>query len=467
MRTTMRNASFAWTIRLLFGAVVASLLVPIAASAGWKAGVARATITPQEPLWMSGYAARDRPAEGALHDLWAKALALEDGQGRRAVLVTLDLCGIDRDLSQRICRRIIDAHGLDRSAIAISVSHTHSGPVVGSNLRAMYALDEKQNRLVDDYTKWLEDRIVAVAGEALTSTNPSTLQWTTGRATFAANRRVNKEEDITRLREGGLLKGPVDHDLPVLAVRPAAGGAPTALVFGYACHATTLSFYQWSGDWPGFAQIELEKSHPGATALFVAGCGADQNPMPRRTVQHAHDHGREAAAGVDAALKGVLRPVDGTLETLYSEVDLPFAAVPTREQLKADAESTDRYVARRAKHLLEQLARKGDVSAKYPYPVQVWRLGEGPRLVLLGGEVVVDYSLRLKRELGKKTWVIGYSNDVMAYIPSERVLAEGGYEGGGAMVYYGLPSPWAPGVEERIIKEVHQLVGATPPTLVP
>lgn len=416
---------------------------------------------------MSGYAARDRPAEGALHDLWAKALALDDGQGRRALLVTLELCGIDGDLSRRVCDRIIKAHGLDRSAIAISVSHTHSGPVVGSNLRVMYGLDEKQGRLVDDYSRWLEDRVVAVAAEALTSTKPSTLQWTTGRATFAVNRRANNEGDITRLREGGLLKGPVDHDLPVLAVRPVAGGAPTALVFGYACHATTLSFYQWSGDWPGFAQIELEKMHPGATALFIAGCGADQNPMPRRTVQHAQDHGREAAVEVGAALKGVLRPVEGKLHTAYSEIDLPFAAVPTSEQLKADAESKDRYVARRARHLLERLAREGEIPEKYPYPIQVWRLGDGPRLVLLGGEVVVDYSLRLKRELGEKTWILGYSNDVMAYIPSERVLAEGGYEGGGAMVYYGLPSPWAPGVEARIVRRIHQLVDGDAPMPVP
>ena len=77
------------------------------------------------------------------------------------------------------------------------------------------------------------------------------------------------------------------------------------------------------------------------------------------------------------------------------------------------------------------------------------------QFITLGGEVVVDYAFRLKSELsGVKTWVAGYSHDVMAYIPSRRVLQEGGYEGGGAMVYYGLPASWNPAVEETIIRGV-------------
>jgi hypothetical protein len=249
----------------------------------------------------------------------------------------------------------------------------------------------------------------------------------------------------------------------VLVVRSPKSGDVSAVVFGYACHATTLSFYQWSGDWPGFAQIELEKRFPGATAMFVAGCGADQNPLPRRTAQLAEEYGRQAAAGVAETMKASLRQVEGRLESRYAETSLPFAALPTREQLDKDAASTDKFVAQRAKLLRAQLDRDGKLPPTYPYPVQVWKIGDGPTLVLLGGETVVDYSLRLKRELGShRTWVAGYANDVMAYIPSRRVLDEGGYEGGGAMVYYGLPSPWAPDVEERIVREVRRLAGDSP-----
>lgn len=77
----------------------------------------------------------------------------------------------------------------------------------------------------------------------------------------------------------------------------------------------------------------------------------------------------------------------------------------------------------------------------------------------MGGEVVVDYSLRLKKELaGPAVWVAGYSNDVMGYIPSRRVLEEGGYEAGGAMLYSPThPGPWAPALEEQIVGTIHEL----------
>ena len=448
---------------LCFCASVALLLFfvvcPTSARAQWQAGVAQVEITPKQPVWMSGYAARDRPAEGKLHDLHAKALALDDGQGHKAVLVTMDLCGIDRDLAVRTCDRIAIHHGLSRAQIALNVSHTHTGPVVGNNLRSMYFLDEKQSKLVSDYTRELEDKLVQVAGDALRSMQPVRLEYAVGKATFAVNRRNNKEEEVPVLKQKNQLKGPVDHDLPVLAVRPMGDAGYMALVFGYACHATTLSFYQWSGDWPAFARIDLEKRFPGTSAFFLAGCGADQNPLPRRTVALADGYGKEAAFGVEQALKN-LTTVSGPLKTTYSEIAVPYAAVPTREQLDKDAASNDKYVANRAKMLLEKLEREAKLKPNYSnYPVQVWKFGEDLTLVLLGGEVVVDYSLRLKKELPEgKAWIAGYSNDVMAYIPSERVLKEGGYEGGGAMVYYGLPSPWGPGVEDRIVKEVHRLV---------
>jgi neutral ceramidase len=438
--------------------LVGVLLTAGLAPAEWSAGVASVTITPDQPIWMSGYASRDRPAEGKLHALHAKALALDDGRGHRTVLVTMDLCGIDRELSRRVCRRIAEKNGLERAAIALNVSHTHTGPVVGNNLRSMYFLDERQQRLVDEYTRSLEDRLVAVGGEALGAMKPARLQWGVSHADFAVNRRNNKEEEVPRLRAEGNLKGPVDHDVPVLVVRPLAGDGPRAVVFGYACHATTLSFYQWSGDWPGFAQVELEKQFPGSTALFVAGCGADQNPLPRRTVQLAREYGHQAATGEQAALNAGLKPIEPALDVRYDEIDLPFGTIPTRQQLETDSKSSDRYVAQRAKLLLAQWDRDGGIKSTYPYPVQIWQLGRNLQWVLLGGEVVVDYSLRLKKELGADaTWISAYCNDVMAYVPSRRVLDEGGYEGGGAMLYYGLPSPWGQEVEERIVREVHRL----------
>jgi len=431
--------------------------MPGSVSAGWRAGTAKEKITPERPMWMSGYASRTAPAEGTELDLWGKALVLEDAQGERAALVTLDIVGLDRDLSQSICAELKSRFGLDRRQIAICTSHTHSGPVVGRTLISMYSLDDVQKQLVADYTADLEQRIIKLVGTAIERLAPVQVAWGSGHSSIAVNRRTNVEMNVPELRAKGLLKGPVDHDVPVLSIRDGEGKL-LGIVFGYACHATVLPFNKWSGDYPGYAQRELEQRHPEATALFFAGCGGDQNPLPRREVRLAEEYGRSLAASVDAVLAAPMQAIDGPLSTKYAEVDLALDRLPTREELVQQSESKDRYVGQRAKMLLTQVDTGKPLAPSYPYPVEFWKLGPALTWVFLGGEVVVDYSLRIKRELGKDhTWVAAYANDVMAYIPSLRVLKEGGYEGGGAMVYYGLPTVWGPAVEETILQGIRQL----------
>jgi hypothetical protein len=429
------------------------------AQTGWKSGAAKVVITPDEPMWLSGYSSRDKPSEGKVHDLWAKALALEDSGGKRCVLVTLDLVGIPRDVSVAVCAEIQKKHRLPREAILLNTSHTHSGPVVGSNLRTMYFLDAEQSGRVEEYTKSLQSKIVILVGEAIAGLKPARVEWGSGHATFAVNRRNNKETDVPKLREQGLLKGPVDHDVPVLTIRD-PDGRVKAVAFGYACHATVLPFYQWCGDYPGFAQLAVEKMHPNAVALFWAGCGGDQNPLPRRSVALADEYGRKLAEAVEAVIAAPMTPLESRFSAAYTEIPLAFGDLPSRENLVRDTTAKDKYVVERARLLLKRIEKEGSLSGTYPYPVQTWKFGDSLTWIALGGEVVVDYSLRLKRELGRSaTWVAGYSNDVMAYIPSLRVLKEGGYEGGGAMVYYGLPTAWSPRVEETIVRAVNEQSG--------
>lgn len=438
--------------------LVFSLVAPVARAADWKAGAATANITPPSLMWMAGYGSRDHIAEGKLTDLWAKALVLEDPSGQRAALVTLDLVGIDRGLSQAICQELLSKHGLKRDQIAISTSHTHTGPVVAKNLRPMHyeMLTAEQKQQVEDYAALVQEQVVSVVGEAIQKLAPNQVSWGSGKTTFAVNRRTNKEPMVPEQREAGRLVGPVDHDVPVLAVRDPSGKL-TAVAFGYACHATVLSFYQWSGDYPGFAQMALEEMHPGCVALFWAGCGADQNPLPRRTVEKAKEYGGRLAAAVEDVLTAPMTAVTGSLQTAYAEIEAPLGTLPSRDQLVADAKSKDKFVTSRARALLADVDGGKPLAQTYPYPVQTWKVGPDVTWIFLGGEVVIDFALRLKSELtGTGTWVAGYSNDVMAYIPSRRVLIEGGYEGGGAMVYYGLPTVWAPQIEEVIVAEAHR-----------
>jgi len=424
----------------------------IAQEPSWKGGFAAVNITPTQFMWMSGYGGRTAPADGKETDLWAKAAVLEVGD-RKLVLVTLDLVGIDRTTSQAVCKQIMEKHKLPREAIVLSVSHTHCGPVVGTNLRSMYFFDDAQGKLVDDYTAKLPGLILKAVDDAIANLEPVKLTSAVGIAKFAVNRRTNKEAEVPALKARGELKGPVDHDVPVLAAHDSKG-ALKGIIFGYACHATVMAYQKWSGDYPGFAMIELEKLHPGAVAMFWAGCGADQNPLPRRSVELAKDYGKQLATAVEAVLAKSMDPVAANSAATYAEITLPLNEVPGREAFVKESMSADKFVAARAKMLLKKIEAGEKIPDVYPYPVQTWRLGKEITLVTLGGEVVVDYSLRLKKELGPGLWVMGYANDVMAYIPSARVLKEGGYEGGGSMVYYGLPAVWGSKVEDLIVEEI-------------
>ena len=444
---------FCWLTLCLIGSA--------AQAAGWKAGVAKADITPDKPMWMSGYASRDHRAEGTRTKLWGKVLILEDARGKRVAAITLDLVGLDQATSNTMRERIVKEHGLERSGIALLCSHTHCGPVVGNNLMSMYTLTEEDQTLVRDYTSGLIDEVVTAVEQALSDLTPAELTWSSGKVGFAVNRRTNKEAEVPTLRANKELLGPSDHEVPVLQV--SSGDHIKAIVFGYACHATTLSFFEWCGDYPGFAMQQIEEDFPGTQAMFWAGCGADQNPLPRRTVELAQEYGSRLATEVETALIANATPISGDLDVRYEETELAFATIPTAEQVAAQLTSADLYEAGRAKTLQNQLEAHGSIRPTYTYPVQTWQLGDGPVWVVLGGEVVVDYSIRLKAEIrmqhgSKPVWVAGYANDVMAYIPSLRVLREGGYEGEGAMLYYGLPSKWAESVEDQIVGTVHAQV---------
>jgi hypothetical protein len=315
-------------------------------------------------------------------------------------------------------------------------------------LAVAYNLDAAQWREIDDYTKELEDKLVLTIGRALRDLRPARLSFGHSTAAFAKNRRVQFTPN-----------GPVDHDVPVLRVADASRQM-RAVVFGYACHNTTLppEMCLINGDYAGFAQAELEQKHPGSVALFMMGCGADANPSPRGTEEIARQHGKELATAVDRALDAPLAPVSGKLRTAFERVSLAFDTPPSREVLNQRLEDKNPYIAKHAREMLSILDREGRLPSDYPYPIQLWRFGNDLTWIALGGEVVVDYDLRLKSLLGSdRLWVSGYSNDVFAYIPSLRVLKEGGYEGGGAMIYYVQPGPWAPTVESTIVSATERM----------
>jgi len=427
-------------------------------AADWKAGVARAVITPKTSVWLAGYGSKRAP-DGKLHDLWMKALALEDTAGRRVVLITSDFQGVPKVMSDPAFALVHKKFGLKRDQIMITFSHNHCGPRLGDDLVDYYPVDAAQVALVEAYTDRMVTALVDMVGQALARLEPASLQTGQGRTTFAVNRRNNREADVPELlAQGTPLVGPVDHSVPVMTVtRP--NGKLEAVLFGYACHPTTLSFTKWCGDYPGFAQLELERNHPGVTAMFVNTCGGDQNPLPRRKVELCERYGHMLAVAVEETLKQPLAPVSTGLRTAFEYIDLPYLKVMTRADLNAALKSTNRIKKRWSARMLRKLDAGDTFETAYPYPIHAWRLGNEMLVIGMGAETVVDYALRFKREFGPGTWVCGYADDMISYIPSRRVWEEGGYEGGSNLYEYGRPAyRWAGDVEERIAASVRKLV---------
>ena len=458
-----RFSTFVLATMLLCKPVSLTFAESLGEEPSWKAGVSSVKITPEGPAWMAGYASRDKPSDGVEHDLFAKSLVIQDPAGKTLVIVTLDLISVPGPLRAHIEGKLKQSHGLDPENLLMNCSHTHSGPAIRTTGTALEGLDPERRDKAVAYVEKLQTRIISSIGAAFIKLAPANISFQKARAGFAMNRRLPSD---TGYRNSPNPEGRVDHDVPLLRVEDTEG-AIKAIVFGYACHNTTLGFYQMNGDYAGYAQHYIEVAHPGTVAMFMMGCGGDQNPYPRRTLELAKQHGRTLATAVEAGLETPKREITGSLKMAFATADLDYADAPTKDELLERAKSEDPYEKNYAERLLKEL-EVGTLLTLYPAPVQVVRFGDAVLFVALPGETVVDYSLRIKRENrkpgGPDVWVAGYSNDVFAYIPSLRILLEGGYEAGGAMRYMTTvvqPGAFAPNVEDRLMSRVNELIKST------
>jgi neutral ceramidase len=429
-------------------------LTGVLTAGDWRAGVSKIEITPQGPIWMAGYAARTKPSEGVIAPLFAKALAMEDAKKSRVIFVGTDVIGIPRVVADEIAVQALKQFGVERRELVLNSSHTHSGPVIWPNLSTMYPMNEAQRADVQAYTRTFIERVVQAIGAAIGDLKPANVDSAIGKAEFAVHRRLPGEKGIQLAPNPA---GPVDHAVPTVQVR-GPDGKLRAVLFGYSCHNTTMTgqFYQLNGDYAGFAQAELEAKYTGAAALFATGCAGDQNPNPRSSLELAKRHGSALAAAVSKAVEGPREELKGRIKTRFQLIDLPFQYF-AKDDFEKELQSANPVAVARAKEMLRAFETR-NVKRRLPYPIQGVRLGQ-LTIVALGGEVVVEYCLRLRRELGiPNLFVMAYSNDVMCYIPTKQQIAEGGYEAKDSFLYYGTPAPLAADVEEEIVTRVKQLV---------
>jgi hypothetical protein len=456
------------TIRFLGWCTLAVILLSAQApaaetSTGWKAGVAKVDTTPSQPVWMSGYASRSTPSQGVAHPLYAKALALSDADGHRVVLITCDIIGFSRAFSGRVADRVKEKYGLSREQLVLFASHCHSGPTLVDNLERLsdhgVPREKAQNNL--DYSRALEDKLIELVGAAIARMEPASLSHGVGRAHFALNRR---EPTAKGIRLGKNPAGPTDEGVPILRVQD-AGGKPLAIVFGYACHNTTHrpDMMRIDPDYAGYAQDRIEELYPGATALFVTGCAGDADPHPFGTLDLAKEHGRELGDAVKFALDrpAMLTPLSGPLRAAFAETTIRFGGPTDKASYERRLSDPNSGRKRHAQRMIEAIDAGKSIRTEYPYAVAALAIGDRLTLLALSGEVVVDYAIRLQRELGgedKPLWVAAYANDVVGYIPSLRVLKEGGYEGLEAFYYSTFPTPLAEDIESTVVTAAHRVV---------
>jgi hypothetical protein len=444
------------------GLLLSTCLAAAATAAGASTpdiGIAVRDITPPLPIRLAGYESRNRPADRVDEPLETQALALRNPSGERFVFVALDNCEVSHAFTEPVLRQIGQQFQLARGAVALISSHTHSAPVLADTLPGMPEFAPAERERIEQYSRFLRTTLVEVVGAALADLQPARLEYGLGRATFAMNRRVYQGDNVVF---GDNPDGPVDWEVPVLRVK-GTNDAVRAILFGYACHGTSVrhgdDWYVVSGDYMAYARRQLETHQPGAIAVYLTGMGGDSDPAPRGLLLDAKRHGLELAGAVMGVLARPMRPVRGSFKLAYDEAELPLAEPPGRPQLEKDARSGDLAVKQRAELYLKLLAEGQPLPGTVKLPLAAVRLGEDLTFVLVGGEVVVDYSRRLKRLLAADhPWTVGYAYEVPCYIPSTRVLKEGGYEAQSSLAYYGFYGPFRTSIEDILVNRMVALV---------
>lgn len=425
---------------------------PAAETSHWRVGLASAKITPEAPIRMAGYGSRTGLSEGVAADLFAKAMAIEADGGDRGLLITVDIIGFRAPVAEALCKRISHATGLQRHQILLNPSHTHAGPVLALDSFNDYGMPEEHHRISVQYTQKLFDRIVTAAKQACDRMRPAKLSLGMGIAPFVMNRREFTDSGV---KLGVNLDGHVDQSVPVLRV-DSRDGKLLAVLFGCACHNTTLTGknLQICGDYAGFAQAEVEAQLPGVQAMFMIGCGGAANPYPRSTMDDARAHGKTLAQQVCLVLSEMCRPIDGPLTTRLEWTALPLAPVLDREALNAMVKGPS-YVRYNAARMIEALDAGEKLPTQYSAPIGLWQFGTDWTLVALSGEVPSEYVPLIEKALGSESvWVAAYCNDTFGYLPTAKIIREGGYETRGLIPEIGFFSPQAETVTVNKVRDL-------------
>ena len=417
-----------------------------------RTGAARTDITPAGPVWMAGYGDRDRRSEGVYQPLTAGAVYI-GGADDVAVVIAADLIGFDLAYAAQAKQRIAAAAGMLPRQVVLTATHTHCGPL----FYPMMMPGEPEL----EYAERLCEKLAALAVAARAGAVPGRVSFSRTRSGFGVNRRLPRRGKAVFAPNPD---GPADRDLDTLWFESEAGELLANLTV-YGCHATSMGGYQIGGDYPGFLCAGL-RDRTGAPAFFSAGCAGDVRPWYNPGGAGFRRPGIDEVAAAGEGLAGEVlagqassQPVDaGGLKIAGEFHLLPYAGLP-------DGEYLDRFAAReegqrrRWAEYVKGLLERGPLPGGCAHEVQVLQLNPGFRVLFLGGEVLSEIGLHLKRALSPAVTVAAaYSNGLIGYIPSKNACPLGGYEVDGSHYYFRLPAPFTGDVEDRVVETALRVV---------
>lgn len=414
-----------------------------------RIGVGRADISPTWPVQLAGFGSRHGVLVGKVaHAIFARVAILTDAETSIGI-VSGELLNWSTESDERFRSAVSTATGVPPQNLAFVATHTHSAPQVSHRQAPRLGV-------VDDrYLDFLEERLVTAARDAVANLNPVTITRVRGRWSLAKQRRAELDLAVSSdpIR--------IDDELTVVTFDDATNGRPRAMFLHYSCHPVVSAENAVSGDFFGYAATALEAA-TGAVTLPLQGCCGDINPhsdAPHSGLDRARQIGTDMAATAAHLLRSPRTAVTppSSLQSHWHEATLPFAAVPSVNELRAVAAAPG-LDGQWASALIRtpELIREHTTCR-----LQLLHLGDNLQLLLMDGEVTTEYGLYIKELTHHRTIPVAYSNGMIGYIPTARQIHAGGYEVDESARCYLLPGRFSPAIERHMKDGIDTLLTAT------
>lgn len=440
-----------------------------------KFAVAKAVITPERPVFMHGFGARTKKSEGELDPLYMRtALLLAN---RPLLIVTIDALGSDRSFILGVKDALRRRFGLEHEEVLINFSHTHHSVFLTgidkATRRGGYSMGQDRWPEIEDELDYAEDEayylrirdmLLDMVDGCYGRAMEGTLSIARATSEFAVSRRRPRPDGSVDWAP--YWEGDINKDLHVLKLEDTLG-VVRGVLYAYGCHTTGMGAdnYKFSNDFAAAATALVEEAYPESVGMFLQGCAGELKPRPLAVDDDfagADEAGiREVGAVLGREVVGVLqgggfRTIECRLKAEQRDPLLYTEQTPVSfyEAIAGDP-ARNAFYRNSAKRTIRAI-HDGNIKDRLPFYICVWELDDRTRIVAMEGEVSTEYAMQIKRLFNRENEemiVLGYTNGVYSYVPTRKMLGEGGYEAENNY-FFGLRGPYVPEIEDIIVGQV-------------